>query len=139
MSIEKYQPSSVIEAFGKNKGNVTAEYIPGEFIEVSPDSSHQVGEKTEVVDGLPRIGAEAQDAERAKKYKHIFIDSLVNPFALHSSPEAVMEISSEKAGKNAMSREIGKRAYIAARRSGRLSIGADIFAAKAEKKFRQSI
>lgn len=65
MSEEKYTPEEVIETEGPNKANIKAEYVPGEYIEVNPDSGHKVGDETQVVDGLPRIGADAENKKRS--------------------------------------------------------------------------
>jgi hypothetical protein len=59
------QPENLVVQSGENEGCISAEYIDGKVVEALPDTGRKVGDKVHVVDGLPRIGAEAEDKTRA--------------------------------------------------------------------------
>jgi hypothetical protein len=70
---KEFDSKKLVVQDGEDKGRIEAEYIPGKYVEVAPDSQHSVGEETMVVDGLPRKGAEVHDdilnKERKKKHR----------------------------------------------------------------------
>lgn len=63
-AFDRIDPKKLVEQEGPNKGRISPELIPGKVVEIQEGSTQKIGDEVQVVDGLPRTGAEGEDFSR---------------------------------------------------------------------------